>query len=74
LPHSTQADVARQVAQARILDDEDLKFLMQVCNPQPALRAAPSAAMDEGPDRPLGQVDQRKRWRGIVDAVLELAA
>ena len=26
---------------------EDLKFLMPVCNPQPAVRAAPSAAMDE---------------------------
>ena len=26
---------------------EDLKFLMPVCNPQPAVRAAPSAAADE---------------------------
>lgn len=46
LPPS-QATVDQYVDDARRLAGEDLKFLMPVCNPQPAVRAAPSAAMDE---------------------------
>lgn len=47
-PPATQATVDQHVADARRIAGEDLKFLMPVCNPQPAVRAAPSAAMDEG--------------------------
>jgi metallo-beta-lactamase class B len=43
----TQATVDQSVEDARRIAGEDLKFLMPVCNPQPAVRAAPSAAMDE---------------------------
>lgn len=43
----TQATVDQYVDDARRIAGEDLKFLMPVCNPQPAVRAAPSAAMDE---------------------------
>jgi metallo-beta-lactamase class B len=39
--------VDQYVEDARRIAGEDLKFLMPVCNPQPAVRAAPSAAMDE---------------------------
>ena len=38
--------VDQHVEDARRIAGEDLKFLMPVCNPQPAVRAAPSAAMD----------------------------
>ena len=44
---TTQATVDQYVDDARRIAGEDLKFLMPVCNPQPAVRAAPSAAMDE---------------------------
>ncbi len=44
----TQGVVDHFVADARQVASEDLKFLMPICNPQPAVRAAPSAAMDEG--------------------------
>ena len=47
-PPATQGVVDQYVADARQIASEDLKFLMPVCNPQPAVRAAPSAAMDEG--------------------------
>ena len=43
----TQATVDQHVDDARRVAGEDLKFLMPVCNPQPAVRAAPSPAMDE---------------------------
>lgn len=46
-PPATQATVDQHVADAQRIAGEDLKFLMPVCNPQPAVRAAPSAAMDE---------------------------
>jgi metallo-beta-lactamase class B len=47
-PPASQATVDQHVADAQRIAGEDLKFLMPVCNPQPAVRAAPSAAMDEG--------------------------
>ena len=47
-PPATQSVVDQFVADSRQVAAEDLKFLMPVCNPQPAVRAAPSAAMDEG--------------------------
>ena len=47
-PPATQASADQFVAQARQLAGEDLKFLMPICNPQPAVRATPSATMDEG--------------------------
>jgi metallo-beta-lactamase class B len=47
-PPASQASVDQYVADAQRIAGEDLKFLMPVCNPQPAVRAAPSAAMDEG--------------------------
>jgi metallo-beta-lactamase class B len=47
-PPASQATVDQYVADAERIAGEDLKFLMPVCNPQPAVRAAPSAAMDEG--------------------------
>ena len=43
----SQGLVDQYVDDARRIAGEDLKFLMPVCNPQPAVRAAPSAAMDE---------------------------
>jgi metallo-beta-lactamase class B len=43
----SQVTVDQYVDDARRIAGEDLKFLMPVCNPQPAVRAAPSAAMDE---------------------------
>ena len=46
-PPASQATVDGYVADAQRMAGEDLKFLMPVCNPQPAVRAAPSAAMDE---------------------------
>ena len=45
---ATQGTVDQFVGQARQIAGTDLNFLMPVCNPQPAVRAAPSAAMDEG--------------------------
>jgi metallo-beta-lactamase class B len=39
--------VDQYVEDARRIAGEDLKFLMPVCNPQPAVRAAPSPAMDD---------------------------
>lgn len=47
-PPATQATVDQYVADARSIAGDDLKFLMPICNPQPAERAKPSAAMDEG--------------------------
>lgn len=47
-PPATQGSVDQFVAQARQTAGEDLKFLMPICAPQPAVRAVPSAAMDEG--------------------------
>ena len=47
-PPASQATVDQYVADARRIAGEDLKFLMPVCNPQPAVRAAPSEAADEG--------------------------
>ena len=47
-PPASQATVDQHVADAQRIAGEDLKFLMPVCNPQPAVRAAPSPAMDEG--------------------------
>ncbi len=44
---ATQSTVDRHVAEARSIAGEDLKFLMPICNPQPAVRAKPSEAMDE---------------------------
>ncbi len=46
-PQATQATVDQHVSDARNTAGEDLKFLMPICNPQPAVRAAPSAAMDD---------------------------
>ncbi|HEU5296920.1 MAG TPA: MBL fold metallo-hydrolase [Burkholderiaceae bacterium] len=46
-PPATQATVDQHVADARRIAGEDLKFLMPVCDPQPAVRAAPSPANDE---------------------------
>ncbi|WP_273425098.1 MBL fold metallo-hydrolase [Curvibacter lanceolatus] len=42
-----QATVDQHVHEAQSLAGDDLKFLLPVCNPQPAVRAAPSPAMDE---------------------------
>jgi len=47
-PPASQGRVDDLVATARQVASEDLKFLMPICNPQPAVRAVPSAAMDEG--------------------------
>ena len=41
-----QATVDQLVQEAQGLAGDDLKFLLPVCNPQPAVRAAPSPAMD----------------------------
>ena len=54
-PPANQASVDQYVADARRIAGEDLKFLMPVCNPQPAVRAAPSAAMDAGLARLINQ-------------------
>jgi metallo-beta-lactamase class B len=54
-PPASQATVDQHVADARRIAGEDLKFLMPVCNPQPAVRAAPSAAMDEMLGRLINQ-------------------
>lgn len=43
----SQVTVDQYVDDARRIAGEDLKFLMPVCNPQSAVRAAPSPAMDE---------------------------
>ena len=42
-----QATVDQHVQEAQRTAGDDLKFLLPVCNPQPAVRAAPSPAMDE---------------------------
>lgn len=44
---ATQATVDQRVSEAQRIAGEDLKFLMPICNPQPAERATPSPAMDE---------------------------
>ena len=54
-PPANQASVDQYVADARRIAGEDLKFLVPVCNPQPAVRAAPSAAMDAGLARLINQ-------------------
>jgi metallo-beta-lactamase class B len=46
-PPATQSVVEQFVADSRRIAGEDLKFLMPICNPQPAVRAAPSAATEE---------------------------
>ena len=46
-PPGTQAAVDQYVAEAQRIAGTDLKFLMPVCNPQPAVRATPGPAMDE---------------------------
>ena len=46
-PPATQMMVDQRVSDARRIAGEDLKFLMPICNPQPAVRAVPSPAMDE---------------------------
>lgn len=46
-PPATQTMVDQRVSDARRIAGEDLKFLMPICNPQPAVRAVPSPAMDE---------------------------
>lgn len=51
----TQATVDRYVADARRIAGEDLTYLMPVCNPQPAVRAARSPAMDESLLRLINQ-------------------
>lgn len=43
----TQATVDQHVASATGIAGEDLKFLLPICRPQPAVRAQPSAQMDE---------------------------
>jgi metallo-beta-lactamase class B len=54
-PPATQAGIDQHVANATRLAGEDLKYLMPVCRPQPAARAAPSAAADEGLRRLIAQ-------------------
>ena len=51
----TKVTVDQYVDDARRIAGEDLKFLMPVCNPQPAVRAAPSAAMDESLSKLINQ-------------------
>lgn len=48
LPAATPETVAAHVATARQLAGSDLGYLMRLCEPQPADRATPSAAMDDG--------------------------
>ncbi|MFL6694181.1 MAG: MBL fold metallo-hydrolase, partial [Ramlibacter sp.] len=45
---ATQGSVEAHVERARQIAGEDLRNLMRLCQPQPAERAAPSAAADEG--------------------------
>jgi metallo-beta-lactamase class B len=45
---ATQGSVEAHVERARQIAGEDLRNLMRLCEPQPAERAAPSAAADEG--------------------------
>ena len=47
-PAANSATVDAHVARAGQLAGEDLRNLMRLCQPQPAERATPSAAMDEG--------------------------
>lgn len=54
-PPATQAGIDQHVAHATRLAGEDLKYLMPVCRPQPAARAVPSAAADEGLRRLIAQ-------------------
>jgi len=51
----SQALVDQHVANARQLAGADLQYLMPVCQPQPAQRAAPSPAADEGLRRLIAQ-------------------
>lgn len=44
---ASQETVDRYVEDATRIAGDDLKFLLPVCKPQPAVRAAPSQAMDE---------------------------
>ena len=48
LPPASTETVAAHVAKAKQLAGDDLGYLMRLCEPQPADRATPSAAMDEG--------------------------
>lgn len=48
LPAATPETVAAHVASAKQLAGSDLGYLMRLCEPQPADRATPSAAMDDG--------------------------
>jgi metallo-beta-lactamase class B len=47
-PPATAATGEPHVARARQIAGDDLRNLMRLCQPQPAERATPSAAMDEG--------------------------
>src|SRR5438128_2313277 len=47
-PAASPASVEAHVARAQQLAGDDLTNLMKLCQPQPAERSAPSAAMDEG--------------------------
>lgn len=47
-PVASPASVEAHVARAQQLAGDDLKNLMRLCQPQPAERATPSDAMDEG--------------------------
>lgn len=47
-PAASRATVEAHVARAQQLAGDDLKNLVKLCQPQPAERAAPSAAMDDG--------------------------
>lgn len=48
LPPATPQTVEAHVARAQQLAGDDLKHLVRLCQPQPAERATPSPAMDEG--------------------------
>ncbi|HEY1230920.1 MAG TPA: MBL fold metallo-hydrolase [Ramlibacter sp.] len=48
LPQATPQTVAAHVATAKQIAGDDLAYLMRLCEPQPAERATPSAAMDDG--------------------------
>lgn len=55
MPPPSQALIDQHVANATRLAGEDLKYLMPVCRPQPAVRAVPSAAGDENLRRLIAQ-------------------
>lgn len=54
-PNSSPADVERHVANARQIAGDDLRFLLPICQPQPAERAKPSPAADAGLQRLIDQ-------------------